>query len=818
MKRFWPTLTLRIMAREKGRTLASFLGNLLAVTLLLAALMLFFSVQNGLVEGELADTGRWKVIASDLTPEELDAPREGFSLVGSYQELGTLLVGHYTAVVAGFDQALLDLIPVTLLEGRLPETEGEVLAPMGTASSGGQNWAVGDTITLADGRSFTVCGVMEQLSLDSCFPYDQELGQRLTLIALPQAGEFSCTGFYWTDRDLGIYQRAPAAFGEKTLVYNRYALFWTTMDWGNVGKWAMLLMMGVLGLFVLTAFFTLVLNAASIALEERKRMLGALVSLGAGPGQLRGMVLLESMLLALGAIPPGLALSCGGIKLVLVLLGGNTPLVFPPWGLALGVVLILLVVPLSVWIPARRAAKISPMEAVRGEGSYRAQGSQDLFQKIYRIFGLEGMLAAKNFRRSRGKYFPAALSIFLCVLLFIPTCYYTASYFSYLDIWYPQGREVVCGYFTNTTLTPQNISLALEQFHTLSNATGVEDGTFYVETPFRLSFDPEELNPRVARRICQMDGGYETSVSLVFLDEDTWADYRQRVGAGEEADTRGILAQRYQNRSSSGSSLRIDYFTCNLFRSGITQTTVEGSSSAWEFSSAGEYKDFQLSFSPMVTEEYPSTAFRGLCIFFPLSQISMLFSGPDFYFQNMSSYFATDTPAQTALDMQLMSDQAGYINSIMDQEANYRSLLENTKLLRVFGLSFTGLLGLVALVNLFSVISAGLSARTRELAALSSVGLGLGRMRIMLCFECICYSLWGALPGLIAAHLCTWQVVWRLYGDVWEQGYHPPWAATLIILGAVICTVAAATWRSAGRLDRMNLMEALQESWAGPGS
>ena len=812
MKRFWLRLTLRIMAREKGRTAASFLGNLLAVTLLLAALMLFFSVQHGLVEQELADTGRWKVIVSDLTPEKLDAPRENFSLVGSYQELGTLSVGRDTAVVAGFDEALLDLMPVTLLEGRLPETEGEVLVPVDTGASGGQDWEIGDTVTLADGQSFTVCGIMEPLSIDACIQNVQGLGQQITLIALPRTGEFSHTGFYWTDRDLGIYQRADAAFGEKILAYNRYALFWTTMDWDNVGKWGMLLMMGVLGLFVLTAFFTLVLNAASIALEERKRMLGALVSLGASPGQLRGMVFFESMLLSLGAIPPGIALSYGGIGLVLALLGGNTPVVMPPWGLALGVVLILVVVPLSVWIPARRAARIPPMEAVRGDGAYRAQGSQNLFQKIYRIFGLEGMLAAKNFRRSRGKYFPAALSIFLCVLLFIPTCYFTSSYFSYLDIWYPQGREVECWYFSDTTLTPRNISQALEQFHTLSNATGVEGGTFFVETPFRLSFDPEELNPRVARRILKVDGQYEESVSLVFLDEDTWADYRQQVGVGEEADTRGILAQRYQNRSSSGSSHRIDYFTCNLFRPGITQTTVQGCSSAWEF------QDFQLSFSPLVTEEYPSTAFRGLCIFFPLSQISMLFSGPDFYFQNMASYFATDTPAETALDMQIITGQSDQIGTPIDMETRYQSLLNNTRLLRLFGLSFTGLLGLVAVVNLFSVISASLSARVRELAALSSVGLSRRRMRRMLGYECVCYTLWGALPGLVAAHLCTWQVVWRLYGDVWEQGYHPPWGATLIILAAVACVVAAATWRSVGRLDRLDLMGALQESWTGPGS
>ena len=812
MKRFWPVLTLRMMAWEKGRTVASFLGNLLAVTLLLAALMLFFSVQHGMVEQELADTGRWKIMAAGLSREELESPRQGFSLVGSYQELGILAVqeGDYTGVIAGFDQALLDLLPVTLLEGQMPETEDEVLVPAVSTPEGGLLWSTGDTVILADGRSLTVCGVMELLNIDPCIQNVQGLEDRITLIALPRAGEFTYTGFYWTDRDLGIYQRAPGAFGDKTLVYNHYALFWTTLDWDNSAKRGMLLMMGVLGLFVLTAFFTLVLNAASIALGERKRMLGALVSLGAAPGQLRSMVFFESMLLALGAIPPGIALSYGGIKLALVLMGGNSRLVLPLWGLALGIVLILLVVPVSVWIPARRAARIPPMEAVRGAGDYRSQGSQKLFQRVYRIFGLEGMLAAKNFRRSRGKYFPAALSIFLCVLLFIPTCYFTASYFSLLDTWNPKGREVQCLFLgiEGADPTQQDITQWLELHHMLSEVPEVQDGTFYVEVYLFGSFHLENLNTQVTRLVSQTQNGnkFETEVNLVFLDESTWIDYRQRVGAGAEADSRGILAQQYQNRRASGFGTRTNYFTCALFQPGITQTTFQASSGLLEC------QDFNLNFSPLLTEEYPSNNFRGLSLFFPMSQIDMLFSGENFQFLDVVSYFATDTPAQTARIMQRLVGQVGSSGRVVDTQQNYQSLLDNTRLLRLFGLSFSGLLGLVAVVNLFSVISASLSARARELAALSSVGLGRRRMRRLLCYECICYTLWGALPGLIAAHLCTWQIVWRLYGDVWEQSYHPPWGATLIILGVVVCVVTVATWKSVARLERMKLMEAIQQS------
>ena len=178
------------------------------------------------------DVYKRQVIVSDLAPEELDAPRDGFSLVGSYQELGILAVqeGDYTGVIAGFDQALLDLLPVTLLEGQMPQTEDEVLVPAVSTPEGELLWSTGDTVILADGRSFTVCGAMELLNIDPCIQNVQGLEDRITLIALPRAGELTYTGFYWTDRDLGIYQRAPGAFGDKTLVYNHYALFWTTLD------------------------------------------------------------------------------------------------------------------------------------------------------------------------------------------------------------------------------------------------------------------------------------------------------------------------------------------------------------------------------------------------------------------------------------------------------------------------------------------------------------------------------------------------------------------------------------------------------------
>ena len=59
---------------------------------------------------------------------------------------------------------------------------------------------------------------------------------------------------------------------------------------------------------------------------------------------------------------------------------------------------------ISAWIPCRRVRKISPIEAIRSAKDIRIKGKEVKTSKLfYRIFGLEGMLAQKNYKRDRKK-------------------------------------------------------------------------------------------------------------------------------------------------------------------------------------------------------------------------------------------------------------------------------------------------------------------------------------------------------------------------------------------------------------------------------
>jgi predicted permease len=98
---------------------------------------------------------------------------------------------------------------------------------------------------------------------------------------------------------------------------------------------------------------------------QRTNEIGIRLALGARRGQVRGMVLRESGWLAFAGVAAGMAVALGLGRLVASLLYGVKPA--DPLSV-LGAALLLLAVAVgSGWIPARRASRLEPMDALRHE-------------------------------------------------------------------------------------------------------------------------------------------------------------------------------------------------------------------------------------------------------------------------------------------------------------------------------------------------------------------------------------------------------------------------------------------------------------------
>ena len=95
----------------------------------------------------------------------------------------------------------------------------------------------------------------------------------------------------------------------------------------------------------------------------RRREIGVRLALGATPPGILSMILRQASVLVLGGIVAGIALSAAATQLEQDFLYGVKPL--DAWTYAAVVVLLLLIGAMAAFVPARRAAAVEPVEALR---------------------------------------------------------------------------------------------------------------------------------------------------------------------------------------------------------------------------------------------------------------------------------------------------------------------------------------------------------------------------------------------------------------------------------------------------------------------
>jgi ABC-type antimicrobial peptide transport system permease subunit len=119
------------------------------------------------------------------------------------------------------------------------------------------------------------------------------------------------------------------------------------------------------GLLALALAAVGIYGIMAYSVASRRNEIGIRLALGAQPRQVRSMILRESGWLAVAGIAIGVGAALGLTRLVKTMLYGIQP--YDPATMAGGVAILLFVALAASWIPARRAAGVQPMEALRHE-------------------------------------------------------------------------------------------------------------------------------------------------------------------------------------------------------------------------------------------------------------------------------------------------------------------------------------------------------------------------------------------------------------------------------------------------------------------
>ena len=196
-------------------------------------------------------------------------------------------------------------------------------------------------------------------------------------------------------------------------------------------------LMGILIAIIMFGSIALIGNSFSISVNERKRQYGLLSSIGATKKQLRRNVLYEASVLSVIGIPIGVLAGIGGMSVTFYFVSDlmsnmlnqgieeygealRLHMSAAGWAVLLAALIGFFTVLISAYLPARKALRTSAIEVIRQSQDIKIRANKVKTWKLTgKLFGLEGTLASKNFKRNRKKYRATVFSLFVSVVLFI---------------------------------------------------------------------------------------------------------------------------------------------------------------------------------------------------------------------------------------------------------------------------------------------------------------------------------------------------------------------------------------------------------------
>lgn len=273
-----------------------------------------------------------------------------------------------------------------LKQGQLPADPGGIA--LGTGLAGALKVKLGDTVYVyAPGTEGSGAAAYQVVGLVK-LP-DNAADVRMAFVSLAAAQALAAPGGA-TRIELHLpyirLSQDAALAGLQPELASRLGSGFSLENWrqANPALGQILEIIGPLGLSFTLIFFglagLLVVNTIYLSLLERTREFGVIVALGAGPGKMTRMVLLESLLLCFTGALVGAAL---GLLLVAGLSRGlPTEALYGPaardfgmpeilyvslgsYDLLVTLVLALLTGLIAAWWPARVAARLEPAEAMR---------------------------------------------------------------------------------------------------------------------------------------------------------------------------------------------------------------------------------------------------------------------------------------------------------------------------------------------------------------------------------------------------------------------------------------------------------------------
>lgn len=577
---------------------------------------------------------------------------------------------------------------------------------------------------------------------------------------------------------------------------------------------------------VCVSLILIIHNSFAVSMNARVHQFGIFSSIGATPGQIRTCLLQEAA--ALCAIPIllgnfiGIALSFGTIHIINVLaadMAGRHTAVFQyhPLVFVITVLAAVLTVLVSVWMPARKLSRLTPLEAIRGNGELRLKKKRHS-RILSRLFGMEGELAGNALKAQKKALRTSTLSLTLSFLGFtVMLCFFTLSGISTDHTYFERYQDA-----WDVMVTVKDTGIEnLEHTEEIAKLQGVESSVVYQKAEALCVVPESDVSEEVAAlgglgavaggSVTAGDGIYLVQAPIVIMDDAGFREYCEQIGITPDTNGSIVLNRIWDSVNSNFRYKEYVPFvtkgadTIVLQNTGQTENTVELPVLAYTQETPvlrEEYKNYSLvqviplslwnEIAGQIGNAETDTYIR------VLAKEGITLAELNELEESVSEIFAKDYTVESENRMQ---------EKVTDDNTKKGAMM-------ILG-AFCALLAVIGIANVFSNTLGFLRQRKREFAQYMSVGMTPESMRKMFCVEALVIAGRPLLITLPLTVLFVGFMITASYLDPMEFLAKLPIVPIAAFIMAIFGLVALAYYIGGKRVLKCSLADALRNDSIG---
>ena len=766
----------------------------------------------------------------------------------------------YVNIIA-MDNKFLNNMAIELKDGRLPENDEEIVVSARINQKFKTNYKVGDTITLNVGelkedlsdtneiinttpKTYKIVGIINRPTT-TIEPYEAEwftvITKMQTIKKQANIAVLYTNPYDYKKNTEYINKMVEVKVGENVdkselTIFNGLDKFYKSYKYkieinkdllsyegASLDDETLKTIYGlgafIMGIVLVSSVFV-IRNGFAISITERLKQYGMLSSIGATKKQIKKSVYFEGFILGIIGIPLGILSGVFAIYILVNVVNyilkdyvsSGSLLTYSMSWVAIVVSVIVSIV--TIWLSCRRSAKkaskITPIEAIRSSEDVKLKAKKIKCPKIItKIFKTGGEIAYKNLKRSKKKYRTTVISIIGSVVIFIAISSFIQYGFKMSSSYYTEKNYNYVVYAYTTASNKNKEEFAKEQaknYKMLTDISNLPDiGEFSINKTnvFEINMDEKheseltDYGKDVKARYeePEEDGEKIDTINVISLSKDVYKRYLKKIGGNYETYKEGaILIDNNITYDEKGKRIQGSMY---IWKKGDTVT--------------GKINDKEYNIKIVAkTEERPNGVenLYNTHAYFIVSE----------EFINKTGYISASLYTQSndteKLDKEI--EQYKKENNLTNSNLNTFNMEESIKaenaivlVISIFLYGFIGVITLIGITNIFNTITTNMNLRKKEFAMLKSIGMTKKEFNRMIRLESIFYGVKSLIIGIPIGIALSYGM-YKVFKNSMEMEYVLPYKAIAVAVIFVAVIIGIIMKYSMSKINKQNIIETIR--------